>query len=436
MNAPATGNSTTSVTVAYNDYSPITMQTFDGANGTGTLLGEVTAAPSIQLGKANTIDLTVVGIATSATLSVVPNQPLLVGDATAGYTLLGDQPELFDLVLKDADGNVILTDRPQFITAGASTVGAGYANASGSQISFFGVGLSSGYEDISLQFQNPDGTTLSLPPVKIKDEPLVAVINGATNTISMFDGNGNAVALPSPSFQGLVHPTALTYDPCLRTLVVADAGANTLRLYGEDGETYPYTVGPFTGISNPVALSLNVLDADYLVANAGDDTVSSYYTNGPQFAPYSWTHTPSALACLNACVQQVLLSSDGSATIINDQAPIPPNAFAGLNDPTGVIGDEPPNTLMYIVNHGNNTITTYDTTGAPVPVTGSFPGLSQPFGIAYNPSQSGMLVTNEATNAVTAYDLQGNAMALSPGAFAGLQSPTAIFGIGIGQCFY
>ncbi|MGA7569228.1 MAG: hypothetical protein WBG27_03290 [Candidatus Aquilonibacter sp.] len=434
MNAPASGNSTTSVTIAYNDYSPITMKTFDGANGTGTLLGEVTAAPSIQLGQANTITLAVVGIAASATLSVVPNQPLLLGDASTGYTLLGNQPELFDLVLKDADGNIILTDPPPFITTGNTTVGAGYTNQTGSQVSFLGVSISSGYENVSLEFQNPDGTTLSLPPVKIKDEPLVAVVNSGTNSISLFDGNGNVVALPSTSFQGLVHPTALTYDPCLRTLVVADAGLNTLLLYGEDGETYPYTVGPFTGISNPVAISLDALNTDYLVANASNDTVSSYYTNGPQFPPYTWTHTPSAMACLGTCAQQVLLSSDNSATIIGDQSPLPPSAFAGLNDPTGAIGNELPNTMMYVVNHGNNTITTYDVTGAPASVTGSFSGLSQPYGITYNPSQAGILVTNEANNTVTAYDMQGNPISLAGGAFSGLQSPTAIFGIGIGQC--
>ena len=438
MNAPAVGGSTTAVTVAYPiGGATLSMKSYDGANGTGTLLGEVDTVPVVTTGVANTIDLVIEGIAHSVALSVVPNQPLLVGNATTGYTILGDDPAIFNAVLKDADGNIILNGQPPITTSGASSIGVGYANASESQISFLGTKQSTGYENIVVSFNNPDGTVISAPSVKIKDEPLVAAIDSATNSISLFDAAGNAVALPSGSFAGLVHPVSIAYDQCVRLLVVADSSLNTLMFYGLDGESYPYSVGPFPGISDPVAVQtyVGVSSTEYAVANDGDNSIRSYDIFGNTSNPWFWSYKPSAIACLNDCTQIAEVSSGGQGTIVNYQGTPPTRFFPGLNQPVGLLGTYGLNPIVYALNRGNNSITTYDTSGQPVTVTGTFPGLSQPGGFTYNPASLGILVTNDGNNSVSAYDLQGNAVALPTGAFPGLQTPSAILGIPIGQCY-
>jgi hypothetical protein len=440
MNAPATGGTTTAVTVAYPvGGAVLTAKTFDGANGIGTVLGQVTEEPLITMGQANIITLAIEGIARSATIAAAPNQPLLEGNAATGYTLLGDQPEAFDIILKDADNNVILDDPPPFVTLGNQAISAQYESGGASIIYFAATFQSSGYENITVQLNNPDGTTLDLSPVKIQDDPLVAVINGGTNSIAMYDGNGNTISLPVGSFSGLVHPTSLTYDPCLRLLVVADAGTNSLSFFGTDGETYPYSVGPFTGVSNPTALIAAPITGtyDYLVANAGDDSLRFYTTSGPTLlSPEFWSgHVPDGIACTNQCAQQILISSDNSATNLNQS--LPPGAFAGLHDPSAILAAQFTNdSLVYIANRGNNTITTYTTSGATAATTGTFPGLSAPDAMTWNVEQSGLLVANAGNNSVTAYDLQGNAVPLPGGAFANLNAPSAILGIPLGQCYY
>ncbi len=439
MNAPATGGTTTAVTIAYVGNAVLTAKTFDGPNGTGTILGEVNETPVITPGKANTVALAIEGIAASATLAAVPNQPLLQGNASAGYVLLGNDRELFNLTLKDADGNIILSDPPPFTTSGNSSVGVAYAPDSASQVAFFGASLSSGFENITLQLNNPDGTTLDVGPVKIEDDPLVAVLNGGTNSISMFDGTGNAVTLPSGSFSGLVHPIALAYDPCLRLIVVADAGTNALSFFGADGQTYPYQVGPFTGISHPTALVAADTGGgyNYVVTNAGDDSVRFYTALGPtQVAPLYWNHTPSALACTALCGSLLLVSSDDSATILNPQTPLSPGAFAGLANPSAVLpGVAPMSAPIYIANRASNTINTYDLSGKSIATSGSFPGLSSPTAMTNSPTQPAILVANAGNGTVTEYDVQGHSIALPTGAFSNLDAPSAILGMPIAQCY-
>jgi len=440
MNAPATGGSTTAVTLAYTGNALLTAKTFDGSNGAGTILGEVSETPLITSGKANTITLAIEGIAKSATIAAAPNQPLLEGNAATGYTLLGDQPEAFNIVLEDADGNIILDDPPPFVTHGNQAIGAQYAASGASQIYFAAAYQSSGYENITVELDNPDGTTLDLSPVKIQDDPLVAVINGGTNSISMFDGNGSAVSLPAGSFSGLVHPTALTYDPCLRLIIVADAGKNNLLFFGTDGETYPYSVGPFTGISDPTALvdALVGNNYEYFVANAGDDSIRPYGTGGPSLSgPEFWHgHAPDGIACVNICGEQIVISSDNSVTIFGQS--LSAGAFAGLNAPSAILAGPSlgGNPLVYIANRGNNTISTYTTSGIAAATSGTFPGLSAPAAMTFNSETTGLLVANAGNNSVTAYDLQGNAVSLPVGAFANLNAPSAILGMPLAQCYY
>lgn len=222
MNAPGAGG-TTAVTVNYMPGETLTMKTFDGTNGSGTLLGQVDAQPNVQPGRVNSVSMVVVGIAKSVsmTLSAVQQTALYTGDATSGYTILGSNGLVFDTTLKDADGNIIL-DPPPFELQGNTTIAASYDQTSHSNVAFYGMSAATAYENVALVFKNPDGSTLTAPSVKLRATGLVGVISSGTNTISEFQTDGTPVALPAGSFPGLQRPTAITYDTCLHLWVVAD----------------------------------------------------------------------------------------------------------------------------------------------------------------------------------------------------------------------
>jgi DNA-binding beta-propeller fold protein YncE len=100
-------------------------------------------------------------------------------------------------------------------------------------------------------------------------------------------------------------------------------------------------------------------------------------------------------------------------------------AFPNLNDPSGIAYD-PANGFFYVANLGNSTVTAYDTQGAQQTLTGAFPSLSSPSGIAYNPANGLLYVTNIATHSVTVYNSQGAQQTLT-GTFPNISNP---FGIG------
>jgi DNA-binding beta-propeller fold protein YncE len=147
----------------------------------------------------------------------------------------------------------------------------------------------------------------------------------------------------------------------------------------------------------------------------------------------------------------------------------PAPGFPNLNAPDGLAYD-PGTGLLYVSNTGNNTITTYDLNGNqvitaggfPVPSTagdlediyfdyhnrefyvndayasqiyvydengnsitlpsGSFPNVSQPYGVFPSPSNDIIYVSNDGTDTITAYTPTGQQLSLS-GSFSGLQYP-------------
>lgn len=171
MNKPATGGTTTSVTIAYDGHAVLTMKTFDAPNGTGTLLGEVDAVAIITAGKANVVHLAITGIAKTGTLSLRPNQPLVIGDASSGYTILGNWSAKFDVTLRDPDGNIILTDPPVPSLLATRELSAFFSQGSASELNVQ-PSMPSAYEDVTVQLNNPDGTFLDLPPLKMRAQPI------------------------------------------------------------------------------------------------------------------------------------------------------------------------------------------------------------------------------------------------------------------------
>uniref|UniRef100_E6Q3I5 Uncharacterized protein n=1 Tax=mine drainage metagenome TaxID=410659 RepID=E6Q3I5_9ZZZZ len=97
--------------------------------------------------------------------------------------------------------------------------------------------------------------------------------------------------------------------------------------------------------------------------------------------------------------------------------------FPNLNGPYG-IAEDPANGWLYVTNLNNNTMTAYNAQGAQQSLTGTFPNLNDPSGIAYDPANGWLYVTNYNTT-VTAYDAQGAQQTLT-GSFPNLNWPSGI----------
>ncbi len=98
--------------------------------------------------------------------------------------------------------------------------------------------------------------------------------------------------------------------------------------------------------------------------------------------------------------------------------------FPNLNGPYGIAYD-PANGWLYVANNGNSTVTAYNAQGAQQTLTGTFPSLSSPAGIAYDPANGWLYVANPGNNTVTAYNAQGAKQTLT-GTFPNLNGPGAI----------
>jgi DNA-binding beta-propeller fold protein YncE len=99
-------------------------------------------------------------------------------------------------------------------------------------------------------------------------------------------------------------------------------------------------------------------------------------------------------------------------------------AFPSLNTPDGIAYD-PANGFFYVTNLGNSTVTAYNTQGTQQTLTGTFPNLSAPAGIAYDPVNGWLYVTNIGSHTVTAYNSQGAQQTLT-GTFPTISNPFGI----------
>ena len=95
-----------------------------------------------------------------------------------------------------------------------------------------------------------------------------------------------------------------------------------------------------------------------------------------------------------------------------------------------------PGGRVYVADSSANVITVYNSQGSIIRVTGSFPGLSTPDGMAYDASNKHIYVANLGNSTVTVYDLDGNLIDLGPNAFAGLNDPEDITFNPINHHFY
>ncbi len=149
---------------------------------------------------------------------------------------------------------------------------------------------------------------------------------------------------------------------------------------------------------------------------AGVTTAPSTTTT---LAPNSFTVTPPATYASGTASFPVTPTFAGQAT--DGCAQI----GANCSSVTVTVDMPAPVTRLYVTNYNNNTVTAYDQNGNLQTLSGAFPGLSGPTGIAYDPSNGFLYVANVGNSTVTAYDQNGNQQTLS-GSFSGLNYPDGI----------
>ena len=104
--------------------------------------------------------------------------------------------------------------------------------------------------------------------------------------------------------------------------------------------------------------------------------------------------------------------------------------FPNLDAPTGIAFDSA-NQRLYVTNLGNttttvkSTVTVYDRNGHEIAVSGTFPNLNAPIGIAFDPTNRRLYVTNSIGHDVSVYDENGAPVTTS-GMFPGANGPLGV----------
>jgi DNA-binding beta-propeller fold protein YncE len=197
---------------------------------------------------------------------------------------------------------------------------------------------------------------------------------------------------------------------------ILGAGAPVVHLATSDATQFT--------VSGPTASAPNLFTITNVSTNPASALLSATVTPtagsgaGPLTASVGIISQPPTLYVTNSSNTVVAFDEQGMQLTLT-------GAFPNLHDPSGIAYD-PANGFFYVANLGNSTVTAYNTQGAQQTLTGTFPNLSAPSGIAYNPANGWLYVTNIGTHTVTAYNNRGAQQTLS-GTFPSISNP---FGIG------
>ncbi|MHB8153583.1 MAG: beta-propeller fold lactonase family protein, partial [Bacillati bacterium] len=171
-----------------------------------------------------------------------------------------------------------------------------------------------------------------------------------------------------------------------------------------------------TGQSGKVSVLGVDADGNYILG-PGAPTVSLTTSDATQFTVSTpTTSAPNLFTVANAS------SNPAGATLTATVTPTTASGAPPLTTAADIVSQPP---TLYVVNYNNNTVTAYDGQGTQQTLTGTFPGLSGPYGIAYDPANGWLYVTNDGNYTVTAYDAQGAKQSLT-GGWSGLNGPAGI----------
>jgi DNA-binding beta-propeller fold protein YncE len=355
---------------------------------------------TVRAGVANIVAVTLGGIV--KTLQVHPASTYgVTGTMAAGFTISGNSPQRFDLLAYDQDGDLIVgPGAPQPVVAAtpaSMTVEPAASSAPNtvtltSTYSATGdptVTQSSSLTVTATPVPLSGGTTISTTVPLTLEQPWLYVADEVAGNVLAFDEQGHAKTLAHP-ITGLANPWGIVYDYGDNLLYVSDNTNNSVTAYRPDGTPYALTATmPFAGLTGPAGL-------EYDPASNSIYVVSFGFGSGSVAA----------------------FDEQGNARTLA-------GSFPGLNA-AYAIAYNPEQDWFYVANCTSSTtapgppgaINAFTSQGAAQSVSGTFPNLVNPDGLAYDPHNGFLYVDNSnfdtpAQGTLVAYDEQGNQQTLA-----------------------
>ena len=258
---------------------------------------------------------------------------------------------------------------------------------------------------------------------------------------------------PSPSQPPCAGSAGLTQQICpagQSCVLVADYANNALEAFDLKGDAIPEASGAFPNLDGPDGLAYDPNNGYLYVSNVGNNTITVYDADGNEICPaggfpgtgssgdledLTFSSTENELY-VNDPYNNQILAYDPSGNAVT----LTSGAFSGISQPYGVFWD--PNTLqLYVSNDGTNTVTAYDAQGSQASISGTFAGLNSPDDFAVDPSTGTIYVTEFAfgpfglgcsVSGLVAFDINGNPLPAASGAFSTVDCPDDIALLGSG----
>jgi hypothetical protein len=441
----ATGTSGLTCTVTF-QLAPATYTlafTLEDSSG-APLSGATNVNATLVAGDANTIAVTLGGIATSAVITPQSADGSRVTGSTAnGFQLYGNSSLQFAITLQDADGNTILgagapqpsispsPGAPLSIASPSSTSSNVWTIASTFSATAPAAASLTSIQIVATPYPNSGGSTLTANVSLALYQPWIYVLNSGNGTIAAFDEQGNA---KSVSFSGMNGPLGMTIDnstsasdPYSGTIYVSNASAPSIGLYQPSG-TATSAPGSFAGLASPGPIAFDSHDLELYVANTAGSTTMQAFTAAGASASFSSTgavSNPTALAydSVDDLIFLTSYTTGSSATntvaSYNEAGVAQTSWSAGLSEPSGAAFDTN-NDWLYVTNAGNNTVTAFNTTGTQE-TSFSVSALPSPGPILFDPYNHELYVANKSN--LQAYSESGTSQGLSVSA---LSTPSAM----------
>jgi len=432
-NKPASGTVSTVAVNAPVGADSITITTWDQANGTGNILGQITVTQTVVAGQLNTVNATVDGVMEKVGLSAAPSAFLHLGTDATGHqtaTLVGTVAQTFTIVPEDVDGNVIVPpgDAPSLtmnsndasiaVTAVSGqtdqyTVQAAYPTPAGVHAALKVAGIDGIGNTLAAQFAVNESAAI-----------YVGYTGSGGTTVVVYDQAGTVIST-SGGFAGLLDASGITYDTKRNRLIVADDALGTLAAYDMQGNVdgsfaKPTLTDPTGVVYDPDLDRLYVAQPSQsnVVALGGDGSPVSLAANAftGMAQPASVTYNPNLygfspgpevlVADVNtaAGTQVAAFNPDGTPAAGSMQYASSTDTFASIAvtydswvDKVFVVGDE------YGPSGPVATLRQFDPNYGNIPMITATAGLNQPSNIAFNPVSLELYVTNLGDGSISVY---------------------------------
>jgi len=417
--------------------------TLEDSNGS-PLSGATNVSYTVVAGTANTLSITLGGIAASVSVqSQTANANRMTGSASNGFQIYGNASVQFAVVLEDADGNAIVGNGAPVpsvspsaaapFTLATPTSGSNvYTLTSTYSATNPGTSSNTSITIVATPVPSSGPTTALTETVQLQlYQPWIYVLNsGSGGSVTAYDEQGNQKTL-SPAFT-VSTPQGIAVDNGTDTnagnLYVTNVGTTSVKTYVPPS-TATTVPGTFTGLASPGPIAFDSHNNQLYLANlaSSGQTMQAYNDGGTAQSFSTATNIANATALAYDSVDNVIFLASGTGNKIyefTEAGALQTTWTTSLSNPSGLAYD--PNWgWIFAANKGSNSITAYNASGASQTLSG-FSGLTAPTAMLFDPHSKTFYVVNGSTmKAFTESSTTGTvaATALS-GTFPNLNTPT------------